>query len=320
MNVRDAFTDARPSRPMIVGGIVAIAVMLALPMFIGTFYVNILTRILILAFFAMAFNLAFGFTNLPSFGHAAFFGLGAYGMGIAFEHLELSSVFLPIGIAILAAVVFSVFMGMASLRGRGIYFALLTFAIAQFLYEIAFRWTEVTGGDDGLIMIVPPVFGFDITGPENVYYLALVLLTLLTVAMYRFLNSPFGKVMEAIRKNDDRTGAIGYPVKRVQLTVFVLSGTLGSIAGILQVLNNQFVSPSVLFWQQSIDVLVVTIIGGTTMLVGPIVGSFVLVLLRETVRGLSNMGIIITGFVFIAIILVAPEGIVGVVRDYFEEK
>lgn len=320
MSVQDAFSSNRLTRPMIASGIVVFAIMLVLPMFIQSFHVSILTRILILAFFAMAFNLAFGFTNLPSFGHAAFFGLGAYGMAIAFEQLQPSSILLPVVIAILAAMVFSVFMGLASLRGRGIYFALLTFAIAQFLYEIVFRWTEFTGGDDGLIMIVPPVFGFNITGPENVYYLALLLLSLLTVGMYRLLNSPFGKVMEAIRKNDDRTSAIGYPVKRVQLTVFVLSGTLGSIAGILQALNNMFVSPSVLFWQQSIDVLVITIIGGMTTLIGPIVGAFILVLLREAVRGLSNVGIIITGLVFISIILIASEGVVGVVKEYLEKE
>lgn len=320
MSVRDVFTGDSLSRPVIAGSTLLFLVMLVLPMFIDPFQVNILTRILILAFFGMAFNLAFGFANLPSFGHAAFFGLGAYGMAIAFDRLELELIFVPIAIAILAAMIFSVFMGLASLRGRGIYFALLTFAIAQFLYEIAFRWTEFTGGDDGLIMFVPPVFGFDISGPENVYYIALVLLVLLTVAMHRILNSPFGKVMEAIRKNDDRTGAIGYPVKRIQLIVFVLSGTLGSIAGILQALNNQFVSPSVLFWQQSVDVLVVAIIGGTTTLLGPIVGATFLILLREAVRELSNLGIIITGVVFIIIILVASEGIAGVVRDYLKRE
>lgn len=319
MSVRDVLAGDELSRPLIISGVVLFIAMLLLPRFIGTFHVNTVTRILILAFFAMGFNLAFGFTNLPSFGHAAFFGIGAYGTAIALDYLGSEMVFAAFLIALLAAMVFSVFMGLAALRGRGIYFALLTFAIAQFLYEVAFRWTEFTGGDDGLIMIVPPVFGFEIAGPENVYYIALVLLALLTVAMYRILNSPFGKVMAAIRKNDTRTGAIGYPVRRIQLTVFVLSGTLGSIAGILQGLNNMFISPSVLFWQQSVDVLVVTIIGGSTTLLGPIVGSLFLVLLREAVRGLANIGIIITGIVFILIILVASDGLVGVVREYLEE-
>lgn len=320
MSVLDSFADREAEWPMIGGGIVIFAAFLVLPSFIGVYEVNILTRIFILAFFAMAFNLAFGFTNLPSFGHAAFFGLGAYGVAIIFSHLEPNTLLIPVIVALLAAFVFSLFMGIASLRGRGIYFALLTFAFAQFLYEVAFRWTEFTGGDDGLIVIIPQVLGTDITGPENVYYISLVLLALLTVAMHRILNSPFGKVMEAIRKNDNRTNAIGYPVKRVQLTVFALSGTLASIAGILQALNNQFVSPSVLFWQQSIDVLVAAIIGGTTTLIGPIVGAFILVLLREGVRDLANIGIIVTGLVFIGIILLASEGVVGVIRDHLKER
>lgn len=319
MSVRDVFAGEEIKWPMIGIGIVVFAVFLALPLFIGTYDVNLLTRIFILAFFAMSFNLAFGFTNLPSFGHAAFFGLGAYGVAITFTHLEPDTLFIPLIVAILAAFAFSLFMGIASLRGRGIYFALLTFAFAQFLYEVAFRWTEFTGGDDGLLVLIPQVLGRDVTGPENVYYISLLLLALLTVVMHRVLNSPFGKVMEAVRKNDNRTNAIGYPVKRVQLTVFALSGTLASIAGILQALNNQFVSPSVLFWQQSIDVLVAAIIGGTTTLLGPIVGAFFLVLLREGVRSLANIGIIITGLVFIAIILLASDGLVGVVRNYFED-
>jgi branched-chain amino acid transport system permease protein len=307
------------NRAMLAGGIIVFAIFAVLPSFFGAYQINILTRVFILAFFAMAFNMAFGFTNLPSFGHAAFFGLGAYGVGIVFTEYVTGTLFIPILVALLLAFVFSLFMGAASLRGRGIYFSLLTFAFAQFLYEVGFRWTEFTGGDDGLIVIIPEVFGTTVTGPQNVYYIALVLLALLTLAMHRILNSPFGKVMEAIRKNQDRTSAIGYPVKRVQILVFAMSGTLASIAGILQMLNNSFVSPSVLFWQQSIDGLVAVIIGGSTTLLGPIVGAFFLVLLREGVRDLANIGIVLTGVVFIAIILLASDGLVGIVKNYFEE-
>lgn len=321
MSIRDAFLDDRDGLglPAIGAGIAGVVVFLVLPMFIGTYEMNLLTRVFILAFFAMAFNFAFGFTDLPSFGHAAFFGLGAYGVAITFERLEPGTILIPILVAMLAAFVFSLFMGVASLRGRGIYFSLLTFAFAQFLYEIAFRWTGLTAGSDGLLTIIPPVLGRDVTGPENVYYISLVLLVVLTVAMYRVLNSPFGKVMEAVRRNQDRTGAIGYPVKRVQITVFAISGTVGSIAGILQAMNNSFVSPSVLFWQQSIDVLVASIIGGSATLMGPIVGAFFLVLLREGVRELANVGTVITGAVFITVILVASDGIVGVVKNFLEE-
>ncbi|MFO7926762.1 branched-chain amino acid ABC transporter permease, partial [Natronomonas sp.] len=230
--MRDRFSSGGSDLPILAVGIVVFVAFLALPSFIGAFEVNLLTRVFILAFFAMAFNLAFGFTDLPSFGHAAFFGLGAYGVAITFDQLEPSGLLLPILVALLAALVFSLFMGVASLRGRGIYFSLLTFAFAQFLYEIAFRWTEFTGGDDGLIVIFPQVMGMNVTGPENVYYIALVLLAVLTGAMYRLLNSPFGKVMKAVRENEDRTGAIGYPVKRIQITEFAISGSLGSIAGI----------------------------------------------------------------------------------------
>jgi branched-chain amino acid transport system permease protein len=320
MSVRNVLTDGELGLSTIGVAIVVFTVFLALPFFLGEFEVGILTRILILAIFAMAFNIAFGFTNLPSFGHAAFFGIGAYGMALTMEYLEPGSIFVPLIIALLAAFVLSVIMGLASLRGKGIYFSLLTFAFAQFLYVVVFRWTEFTGGSDGVILSVPDVFGFSISGPMNVYYISLVLLAVFIVGMYRLLNSPFGKVMEAVRKNDERTGAVGYPVKRVQLTVFAMSGTLASLAGMLQAVSNIFVSPSTLFYQQSIDPLVVTIIGGSTTLLGPVVGSFILVLLREGTRELANIGTILTGVIFIGIILLAQDGVIGEIRNYFEEE
>lgn len=320
MSVRTAVTDGEVGLPTIGIGIAVFVIFLALPLFLGEFEVGILTRILILAIFALAFNIAFGFTNLPSFGHAAFFGVGAYGMALTMEYLEPGSIFIPLIVALFAAFVLSVIMGLASLRGKGIYFSLLTFAFAQFLYEVVFRWTEFTGGSDGVILFAPTVFGFSISGPVNVYYISLVLLAVFIVGMYRLLNSPFGKVMAAVRKNDERTGAVGYPVKRVQLTVFVMSGTLASLAGMLQAVSNIFVSPSTLFYQQSIDALVVTIIGGSTTLLGPVVGSFILVLLREGTRELANIGTILTGVIFIGIILLAQDGVIGEIRNYFDEE
>lgn len=318
--VHNAFVEGEANLLTVGVTVGLFAVFLALPVFLGEYEIGILTRILILSIFAMAFNIAFGFTNLPSFGHAAFFGVGAYGMALSIEYLEPASIFVPIIIALLAAFVLSLVMGVASIRGKGIYFSLLTFAFAQFLYEIVFRWTEFTGGSDGVILLAPQVFGVSISGPTNVYYIALVLLGLLTVGMHRLLNSPFGKVMAAVRKNDQRTGALGYPVKRVQLTVFAMSGTLASLAGMLQALSNIFVSPSVLFYQQSIDALVVTIIGGATTLFGPVVGSFILVLLREGTRGLANAGIILTGAIFIGIILLASDGVIGEIKNYFDQE
>lgn len=298
---------------------VALALAAIAPVVLGRFHTTILTSIVLLATFGVAFNLAFGFTNLPSFGHAAFYGLGAYGMAMTLQEFP-DAVVLPVVAGVLAAFVFSLIVGALSTRGRGIYFALLTFAFAQFLYEIVIRTPKITGATDGIFVDPPVVLGINLDDSGVIYYVSLIVLILIVAFSYRVITSPFGKVLQAIRYNEDRTEAIGYPVRRVKIVVLALSATLASLPGILYGFSNRFISPDLLFFQTSLDAFLIAIIGGTSTLTGPIAGAAFLVLVRQGVRDLANIGIFLTGVIFIVFIFYLPDGIVGTLQRYLDER
>lgn len=292
--------------------IVALLVGAALPVVVSKFHLVLLTDILIFAVFAVSFNLAFGFTNLPSFGHAAFFGLGAYGVAITLTYTP-EMVLLPVLVGLVAAVIYGVVIGAISTQGTGIYFALLTFAFAQGLYEIAIRTPGLSGGSGGLFVEIPTLAGgVALTDRLTTYYLALVILALTLAVGHRILQSPFGRVMQAVKHNQDRAESIGYPVRQFKIVVFTLSGVLSSIAGILFVINNSFVSPNVFFFHTSLDVLIMAILGGTGTLWGPMIGAAFIILLEEAVSGLANIGTLVTGLLFILVIVFFPDGIGGI--------
>lgn len=301
---------ARPTGPA-VGVAIALLAAIALPSVISQFHLVLVTDVLIFAVFAVSFNLAFGFTNLPSFGHAAFFGLGAYGVAITLTYTP-EMVLLPVLAGLVAAVVYGVVIGAISTQGTGIYFALLTFAFAQGLYEIAIRTPGLSGGSGGLFVELPTLFGVALSDRLATYYLALAVLALTLVGGHRILQSPFGRVMQAVKHNQDRAEAIGYPVRQFKIVVFTMSGTFSAVAGVLFVINNSFVSPNVFFFHTSLDVLIMAILGGTGTLWGPILGAAFIILLEEAVSGLSNIGTLVTGLLFILVIVFFPDGIGGI--------
>lgn len=299
------------------GGLALAAVLfgLGVPAVLGQFYTGRVTQIVILAIFGVVFNWAFGFTDLPVFGHAAFYGLGAYVMAILLQSSE--SLFVPVVAGLLATLVFSIVVGSVSVRGRGIYFALITFAFAQFLYEVVFRWTDVTGGSGGIFLTVPTVFGVNLTATDTLFYLSCAILLATLAFGYRLINSPFGKVMQAIHYNEERARTIGYPVTRVKITIFTLTGVLSAVAGILSAFRTTFVAPGMLFYETTVDAIIVVIIGGSTTLVGPAVGAAFLIVLEEMVSSFANVGTVLTGVVFILVILFIPDGIVGTLKKRF---
>lgn len=294
------------------GAVMAVLAGLGLPTVISEFHMVLVTDILVFAVFAVAFNLSFGFTNLPSFGHAAFFGLGAYGVAITLTFTP-EMILLPVLVGLLAAVVYGAVIGAISTQGTGIYFALLTFAFAQGLYEIAIRTPGLSGGSGGLFVEVPTLpGGVALSDRLTAYYLALAVLALTLLLSHRLLRSPFGQVMQAVKHNQDRAEAIGYPVRQIKVVVFTLSGVLSAIAGVLFVINSSFVSPNVFFFHTSLDVLIMAILGGTGTLWGPMLGAAFIILLEEAVSGLSNVGTLITGLLFILVIVFFPDGIGGI--------
>jgi len=304
-------TFGQLDRRSLMGAGIAGIVAFTLPLILSEFYLLLVTEIVIFSIFAVAFNLAFGFADTPSFGHAAFFGIGAYGFAIGTQ-ITPETVIVPIVLAIVSAVVYGLVVGAISTQGSGIYFALLTFAFAQMLYEIAIRTPDISGGSGGLFVSVPDLpFGISLSNRLTIYYISLLVLVFLLVFGYNLLYSPFGRVMQAMKHNPNRAEAIGYPVRRVRILVFTLSGVLSSVAGVLLIFNTSFISPNVLFFQTSIDVLIMAILGGTGSLWGPIAGASFLIIIKEIVSDLANVGTLIIGALFIFVIFFLSEGISG---------
>jgi len=314
VSATEAVPDWLSSRRALLPAALLVAMVLS-PLVLDSFLVSVLTRILILSVFGVAFNIAFGFTNLPSFGHAAFYGLGGYGVALTIKYATPEMLILPVLVGIGVAMGYGVMVGLIASRGIGIYFAVLTFAFAQFLYEIFLRWTEFTGGSEGLFLTMPPIFGFQLWETNVIYYISLGTLVLVLLVAYRLVNSPFGNVMRAIRHNEERTEAIGYPVRRLKVTVFTISAGFSAVAGILAVFQNSFVSPNLLFFQTSVEVIIVTVIGGMAYLSGPIAGATLLIVVNEGLRDYTEVGLMVTGLLFVLIIMFFQEGIVGYVKE-----
>jgi branched-chain amino acid transport system permease protein len=273
------------------------------------FYISFATRVLIYAMAAASLNLVLGYGGMVSFGHAAFFGAGAYIVGIlSFEGVRSLWIAWPAAIAVaaLAALV----IGAISLRTRGVYFIMITLAFAQMMYYV-FVSLKAYGGDDGLSLPKRPI------GDLAWYYLVLVLLIVVLYFLHRLLASRFGRVIEAIRENETRAQAIGYPVYRYQLACFVISGAIAGLAGALIAHQTNYVSPGILHWVQSGTLMIMVILGGVGRFWGGPVGAAVLLGLEELFSGSPILGPyalhwqLPVGVILLAVVLFAPRGISG---------
>ena len=278
-------------------------------------YTALASEILIFALFAMAYDLVLGYAGMLSFGHAAFFGIGAYTTGIV-----LIRVYPSVLVGLLAGVVLSsagaLFVGFFSIRRRGIYFTMVTLAFAQMFYFIAFKWTGLTGGDDGLQGVPRPSLGpLDLTSEITLYYFILFFVLLSITVGIRVINSPFGKTLQALRENKDRAMSIGYNVNRFRLIVFVISGFFSGLAGGLYALLLNFVPLSSLYWTTSGEVVVMTIVGGMGTLVGPVMGAVAIILLRDLLSNFTESWSLIMGLLFMASVLGFRGGIIGILKD-----
>jgi len=280
-------------------------------------YPSLATQMLVYGLFALGFNLLYGYTGLLSFGHAAYWGLGAYGAGIALAKLGWTSLWAALALGVLAAGIGGAIVGFFALRRRGIYFAMLTLAFAQLLYFIAFHLADLTGGDDGLrgIPQLPlGLFGLSIPlgTPLAFHYFALAWAALAVAGLQRVLHSPFGRVLAAIRENDDRATACGYDVTRAKLLSFVFSALITGLAGALDALRLNVVPVEALFWSTSGQVVIMTLLGGSGTFFGPFVGAGTVLLLGDRLSlVLVDSWPIVIGSVFVMFVLFLPRGIWG---------
>jgi len=279
-------------------------------------YHALATQVLIFGLVALGFNLLYGYTGILSFGHAAYYGLGAYGTGIALAKLKVPSLLAALGIGLGAAIVGGAVIGFFCLRRRGIYFAMLTLAFAQMLYFIAFHAADLTGGDDGLRGIpLHPIglagFSLSLRHPLAFYFFAYVLVVLAVAGLKRILDSPFGAVLQAIRENSDRAVACGYDVNRVKLLSFVFSAAFTGLAGGLDALRLTVVPVDALYWSTSGQIVIMTLLGGAGTFFGPFVGAATFLMLADRLSLFLEAWPLVIGVIFMAFVLFLPKGIWG---------
>lgn len=253
------------------------------------FVLILFTRIVILAMAAVSLNLILGYAGMMSFGHAAFLGLGGYTTAIlSFEGVHSGFVQWPAAIAVSA--LFALAVGALSLRTRGVYFIMITLAFAQMAYYMASGMARY-GGDDGLSLESRSTFAglLNLSNKTTFYYVCLVLLFATILLVWRLTNSRFGMVLQGVRSNESRMSAIGYPTFRYKLTAFVIAGTLCGLAGALIANHTDFVSPSMMFWTRSGDLIVMVVLGGMGTLFGPVFGALALLFLEQFLPALINM-------------------------------
>ena len=289
--------------------LLALAAALTLPLWVGgVYYVNLASQVLIAALFALGLNLLVGYAGLTSLGHAGYLGLSAYTSGWLMLNLGWGH-----GAAAAAALggttAMAALFGVVALRASGISFLMITLALGQILWGLAYRWADVTGGDNGLSGLTrPQPFGLDLGDPVRFYYYALLVLVVVWAAIAVWMRSPFGAAIRATRDQPRRSSALGFNVWAIRWTTFVVSGFLGGVAGLLYVHYHQFISPHSLSLANSAEMLLMVIAGGPGTLVGPVLGAALVVLLKNLASGWIDRWIMLLGFVYLFIVLFVPGG------------
>ncbi len=270
------------------------------------------TEVVVFALACMALNILVGYTGLTSFGHGAWFGLGAYAAGLAQREWFAGSFVLPLAVGLFAVFVLSGVFGFLILRRRGVYFSLLTLALSAMLYSVAFRWTEVTGGENGLGGIERPRYaGLTFDSASNYYALVAVLSFIALTGLWRFHRSPLGTVLVAIRENEQRARFLGYPTNRCKLFAFVASATMTGFAGMLLLFNNRMTSAEPISVAFSGELLAMVIIGGMRSFLGPALGALFFVIFRDSLSRLTEDWLLYFGLLFVAFVVFSPTGLVG---------
>ena len=283
---------------------------------------TLLTEALILGLFAMSLDLMVGYTRLISFGHAAAYGFGAYACGWLLLHTSLPML-AAIPLAALLVGVLAIGIAWVCTQASGVSFSMLTLAFAQLLYAVAYKWTSVTGGSDGLAGIPrrPGPFALHVfVGRNGFYYLVIIVLLGAFLFCRALVRSPFGAVLRGIRENEAKTLALGYNARLYKIAVVSLSYGLGALAGALYAPFAGFANTELLFWLLSGQVLIMVIIGGTGTLIGPILGAAFFLIVEHQLSNYTEAWALFFGLIFIAFVMFAPEGILGLVRARFRRS
>jgi branched-chain amino acid transport system permease protein len=278
-----------------------------------SYYAGLLVEGLIFSILALSLNLLVGYTGLPSLGHAAYFAIGAYAAGLMSVHVT-SSFFAGAFAGIAAGAFLSAVFGLLALRTTGVYFLMITLALAQIAWGIALTWRDITGGGDGLRGVTRPTLGFaniDLTATATFYLFALICFVAVFALMRLIVSSPFGRSLAGIRGNETRMSALGYRVWLHKYIAFIISGAFAGFGGVLFVQYEGFVSPEAGSIVVSAEVMLMVILGGAASLSGPVLGAFVIILLSNFISAYTAHWTFVLGAIYAIVMLVAPDGIVG---------
>jgi len=306
------------SRPYL--WILPLAALLLFPFVAGRFYQYLMTQIFIASLMAVAFNLLLGMTGLLSFGQAAFFGVGAYTVGLLLTKTGAGTLS-SLGLSLLASAAAASLIGYFCVRLSGVHFAMLTLAFGQLIYAIVFKWYGFTGGDNG-IQGIPvreiPLAGLasiDIGSTKAMYFFVLIVAGVAMGILRRVRSSPYGATLKAIRENGQRASHLGINVKLYQWTAFVAAGMFTGLAGGLFALVEKSISPEIIHWTKSADPVLMTIIGGIYTFIGPAVGAVVLIVLNSYIVAWTEYWALVLGMVLLLLVLLLPGGVIGFLNE-----
>jgi branched-chain amino acid transport system permease protein len=282
------------------------------PLALSSYQLGLLTKMLIFAIFAMSLNLILGYGGLPSLGHAAYFGVAAYTIGLLALR-GVTNFWLGIAAALAVATATAALFGLLALRTQGAYLLMITLALAQVLWGIAFGWRSFTGGDDGLAGVPRPAAGlpWSLSDGARFYYLVIIVFAATSALLALVVRSPFGRALVGIRESERRMEVLGYNTWAHKYVAFVLAGALAGVAGILFVYYNGFVSPAYLSVVLSATGLIMVILGGAGTLLGPALGSGLIVFLENAISAYTQRWLLVLGLIYIAVTLFAPGGLLG---------
>jgi branched-chain amino acid transport system permease protein len=319
LTVETPSTLSRSLKPTLLWAVPLLALLAALPWVLDEYRTIELAYGLVLAIAVLGFNLLLGYTGLLSFGHSAYFGVGAYAVAFMVKYLHVSSMELYLLGAIVASVFVTALFGYVCVRYTKIFFSILTLALSQVLWSLAFKFFWVTGGTDGLRVPTPKILGLALAEGEDksyflahgYYYYILAVFAVCVAVMWVIVHSPFGKALQAIRDNETRARFVGLGIRRYRFIAFLVSGVFTGIAGALWVPLNGLTTPDILYWPFSGEIVFMTVLGGFRNFTGPIVGAIFYNFLKDYAVGFTVYWQTFMGVILIVLVLVLPTGVVG---------
>ena len=311
-------TASSPLRALVYAGPVALT-LLVLPQIVAPYQTILMSYGLIMAIAALGFNLLLGYSGLLSFGHSAYFGLGAYAVAFMVKYLHVTSMELFLLGGLSATLLVTAIFGVICVRYTRIFFAILTLALSQVLWSLAFKFFWVTGGTDGLRIPTPTILNGLVSVPKNkiaflsttYYYYVLVVFLIVVALMWVIVHSPFGQTLQAIRDNETRAAFLGVRVRQARWIAFMISGGFTGLAGILWAPLNGLTTPDILYWPFSGEIVFLTVLGGFSTFSGPMIGAVVFNYLKTYAVGVTVYWQLLLGVVLIVLVLALPTGIMG---------